>query len=384
MKKIALYLSGVHDIKGGGGAERFFADFFSIYNSWPLKKFEIYFFLDKSTLSALQNVTKLIDNENVIVLKNYSNRFKSQLENIDLLRNLKKYKIDIFHCANFGRHDYNRLNYLTSKTKVKTILNIVDCQIPYVLEDQNDIRFEDYHERYVSMPCQIKFDGIFSWYKKFLLYIGEKNLYDWNPLMKNINSRFANVKKFSPSDLKEKTIVFASRMHFQKKPDWFLQAVKILKENNPELIKDWKFLFLGDGDLSKEMEMFIKSNGLSNIVERTHSADLSEIYPNTSCYVSTQDFENFPSLSMMEAMACANAVIARNVGQTNLMLKNKVNGFFLEEDSPFGLAIVIKKYIELNDNARKSMQRESLKMVQEVHTPSEFINQIEEFWVNLF
>ena len=42
MKNVALYLSGVNNIKGGGGAERFFADFFSIYKSWPNKKFKIY------------------------------------------------------------------------------------------------------------------------------------------------------------------------------------------------------------------------------------------------------------------------------------------------------------------------------------------------------
>ena len=32
---------------------------------------------------------------------------------------------------------------------------------------------------------------------------------------------------------------------------------------------------------------------------------------------------------------------------------------------------------------KRIMQKESLKLVQEVHTPSEFINQIEDFWVDL-
>ena len=68
MKKIALYLSGVHDIKGGGGAERFFADFFSIYKSWPNKKFEIFFFIDEATLRALQSITKLIDKDHIVIL----------------------------------------------------------------------------------------------------------------------------------------------------------------------------------------------------------------------------------------------------------------------------------------------------------------------------
>lgn len=384
MKNVALYLSGVNNIKGGGGAERFFADFFSIYKSWPNKKFKIYFFIDEITLSAIQSINKLNDTHQIIILKSYSNRFKKELENLDLFIKLMKFKINIFHCANFGRHDFNRLNFVARKTNIKTILNIVDCQVPYVLANKKDYRYKDYHERYLEMPYKIKFDGIFSWYEKFLVYINNNGFYKWNPLIKNIYSRFVDQKKFQPSIKKENTIVFASRMHFQKKPDWFLKAVKYLKENYPNIINNWKFLFVGDGDLAEELEIFIEENDLNDLVHRLKNADLSEIFSKSSCFVSTQDFENFPSMSMMEAMACENAIIARDVGQTNLMLKNKVNGFFIEEDNAIGLAMTIKKYIEMDEADKRIMQKESLKLVQEVHTPCEFINQIEDFWVNLF
>ena len=50
MKNVALYLSGVNNIKGGGGAERFFADFFSTYKSWPNKNLIYTFLLTKLRL----------------------------------------------------------------------------------------------------------------------------------------------------------------------------------------------------------------------------------------------------------------------------------------------------------------------------------------------
>ena len=53
-----------------------------------------------------------------------------------------KFKINIFHCANFGRHDFNRLNFVARKTNIKTILNI-HCQIPYVLANKKDYRYID-------------------------------------------------------------------------------------------------------------------------------------------------------------------------------------------------------------------------------------------------
>ena len=201
--------------------------------------------------------------------------------------------------------------------------------------------------------------------------------------MFNIQSRFADTSKFKPSTTKEKVIVFASRMHFQKRPDWFIKAISILKKENFTELTNWKFHFLGDGDLSKEMEELIITKGLENLVIRKYSGDLSSIYPTTSCYVSTQDFENFPSLSMMEAMACGNAIISRNVGQTSLMVKDEENGLLLKEDSPKGLAKMLKKYITSSNEQRVGMQNESLRLVKEVHTPVSFIAQIEDFWVTL-
>ena len=382
MKRVAIYLSGVHDISGGGGAERFFADLFSIYQNHQNRKFELFFFCDESTFNALKNVGKLQEIKNVVLLKNISNRFKKKLENIDFQRKLKKYKIDLVHCANYGRQDFDRLDGLENK-KVLRVLNIVDCQVPYVLSDENDSRFSVYKERYLDQPQKIKFDGVFSWYEKFIQFFKEKKHYPWNPTMFSIQSRFADTSKFKPSSQKEKVIVFASRMHFQKRPDWFIKAISILKNEKLKELTNWKFYFLGDGYLSKEMEALIIAEGLEDLIVRKLSRDLSTIYPTTSCYVSTQDFENFPSLSMMEAMACGNAIIARNVGQTSLMVDDEKNGLLLKEDSPEGLVEMLKKYIKSTDDERIAMQKESVRILEEVHTSASFISQIEDFWVTL-
>jgi glycosyltransferase involved in cell wall biosynthesis len=82
-------------------------------------------------------------------------------------------------------------------------------------------------------------------------------------------------------------------------------------------------------------------------------------------------------------MASGNAIIARNVGQTNLMIKDNKNGYLLSEDTPKGLARKIKKYILLSNNDKINMQNQSLKLIKEVHNPKSFILQIEEFWITL-
>ena len=383
-KRVAIYLSGVNDIAGGGGAERFFADLFEKYSNFVSAQFDLYFFCDQSTYNALRNVNKLRQNKSKIVLLwNVSNRYKKHTENLNFLYQIKKHKIDLLHCANFGRHDFNRLDSLNYVPSVKKILNIVDCQIPHVLNDEKDERYKAYYERYIELPEKIKFDGVYTWYKLFISYIKKNKSYFWNPNMANITSRFADIKKFKPSIDKKNTIVFASRMHFQKRPDWFLQAILILKNENKLLLKNWQFYFIGSGEMTREMEEFISMNNLSDMVITKEEGDLSVIYPTTSCYVSTQDYENFPSLSMMEAMACGNAVIARAVGQTSLMVKDGVNGMLLKEDSPKGLAMAIKDYISLTNLQQEQMQKESLRLIKEVHTPEAFIHQIDNFWENV-
>jgi glycosyltransferase involved in cell wall biosynthesis len=382
MKNVAIYLTGVQNIDGGGGAERFFADFFSIYQSYPNRKFKLFFCCDKMTLNTLKSLDKLKDANNIIVLKNLSNRFKKYGENIDFRLKLKKSKIDILHCANYGRQDFDRLMSIKRNNTIK-ILNIVDCQIPYILNNINDIRSAIYNERYIYQPNKIKFQGVFSWYQKFIEFSLKNKIYNWNPLQKNINSRFTDTHKFKPNHIKKNIIVFASRMHFQKRPDWFIKAVSILRNDLTLDLTEWQFFLFGDGNLSQTIDDMIIEMNLDDIIHRQYSKDLADIFSKSKCFISTQDFENFPSLSMMEAMASGNAIIARNVGQTNLMIKDNKNGYLLSEDTPKGLARKIKKYILLSNNDKINMQNQSLKLIKEVHNPKSFILQIEEFWITL-
>ena len=135
--------------------------------------------------------------------------------------------------------------------------------------------------------------------------------------------------------------------------------------------------------MKNDLIKMIDQYKLNHILSLKTNGNLEEVFPYTSCYVSTQDYENFPSLSMMEAMACGNAVISRNVGQTSLMVKDEQNGLLLKEDTPEGLAEMLKKYIKSSDEQHLSMQKESIRIVEEVHTPTSFISQIEDFWMNL-
>ena len=78
-------------------------------------------------------------------------------------------------------------------------------------------------------------------------------------------------------------------------------------------------------------------------------------------------------------MACRNLIIARNVGQTNLYVKNNINGYILEQDRPECLANLLISLIK-NPESIAKMGMESILLLKNVHNKQNFITEIDAFW----
>jgi glycosyltransferase involved in cell wall biosynthesis len=85
---------------------------------------------------------------------------------------------------------------------------------------------------------------------------------------------------------------------------------------------------------------------------------------------------------MNEAMAAGNVIVARNVGQTNLFVKDGVNGYLATSDNAKGVAEAMMKVIQYPEK-NAAMMKESIRLATEVHTPENFIRQIDLFWNSL-
>ena len=85
---------------------------------------------------------------------------------------------------------------------------------------------------------------------------------------------------------------------------------------------------------------------------------------------------------MAEAMASGNAIVARNVGQTELFVKNNINGLLIEPDAPSGLAEILASLMKDQERI-SSMGKESVKLIREVHNVPNFITQIQHFCKSL-
>jgi glycosyltransferase involved in cell wall biosynthesis len=229
------------------------------------------------------------------------------------------------------------------------------------------------------MFSDIRPDGVFTWYELFCEFAKEKKLLKPEAVLESARTRFADTKGFAPAPEKRKEIVFAARLTPQKQPMLFVNAVRHLRDCHPQLIEGWKFRILGNGPLEDEVKNAIATYKLETILEQHPTADLRQVYAHSSCFVSTQDYENFPSLSMNEAMAAGNALVARNVGQTSLFLEDGKNGYLAGTDDAEGVANALVKFLS-DPSKHAAMQAHSFRLAHETHTPANFTRQIDAFW----
>ena len=113
MKNIAFIFTGIGNIKGGGGAERFFSDFYDQYQT-SNKKYNLFFITDEDSLINLNAFAQLNYKKNVITYKIYSNRFKNNLEALQLAKIIVLKKISILQIPLYNLHYFPLIKAIDS------------------------------------------------------------------------------------------------------------------------------------------------------------------------------------------------------------------------------------------------------------------------------
>ena len=129
---------------------------------------------------------------------------------------------------------------------------------------------------------------------------------------------------------------------------------------------------MGRGYLQEQLESSISRQRLSDKVDLQFALQPTQILNRSSLFVSLQVRENYPSQSLLEAMACGNAVIATDVGET-WRLVNEANGLRIP---PTKEALANAIAALLKDPQLRQKQRASRHRVLSEHTPERFFAHI--------
>jgi glycosyltransferase involved in cell wall biosynthesis len=384
MRAVAFLMYGVGSLSGGGGAERFFADFFSDYSSESEAGFRCYFVLDARSLSELERIGRIRSRKGILRFRFFPNRFKVMMEGLALLRLIICYRIDILHIPLYDRSYVPLLEWidrLPTWLRPKLVINIVNCYVAPALSDPSNRYHKSMTKTYRPLFQRVRIDGYFCWNRNFEDYAkANSNSFKRAPeQVRSIKSRYANIGLYHALEKKQKWVVYASRMDMQKNPHWIVLALGVIAERNPALLNDWRFKICGDGPLRNSVIDLAEKMGVASCIDFLVVSEMHRVLNPSMIYVSTQEFENFPSLAMAEAMASGNAIVARDVGQTSLFLQNGSNGILIHPDRPEGLASAL---MQLMTDAVlvERMGKFSRHLIDNTHNYSNFVSQIESFW----
>lgn len=164
---------------------------------------------------------------------------------------------------------------------------------------------------------------------------------------------------------KENKIVFLGGLNDQKGLNLLVKLIE-----NWDKISGHYFLdILGKGKGKEEVIEKINLLHLNNQIKLSYTDDPKRFLRKSKIFLSLQKGENYPSQSLLEAMACKNAVIATDVGHTYKLVDDS-NGIRINNSAESiitGINTIIKK-IE-NDN---SLFENSRKKVLNNHSIEQF------------
>ena len=160
-----------------------------------------------------------------------------------------------------------------------------------------------------------------------------------------------NTKKFKimkDYDKRDYLIGYVGRLSKEKGICNFVNAMsEISKKRN-----DLKFLIVGDGNLKKEISNYLRDNKLDNKVNliKWISHDKLPNYLNKMKLIVLPSYtEGLPNV-MLESMACGTPVLANSVGSVKDIIKNRINGFIMEDNSIESITETILEMVEFLDS----------------------------------
>lgn len=319
---------------GIGGTERRFARTFS----YLLKEEkEIYLIINLRLYNLLKDADLLSSNENIFILKDL---LTSTLDRIEQRFSFKLLSYLLFFIKKI---DYIIFAFKTwaifKKNKIPAahlILGGAYIGLP--------LFFSKEHGIIVSIVCPLKrMVGSMIGYYLYLAILKRADVIDVlnNGIKADLLSyglppekiivspgSFTDLERYFPAPDKKDGVVFAGRFHKDKNPLLFVEAIPLVLQS----FKQARFYLLGSGPIEASIHNKIQELGISDSVEIRFLSDIGEILSFSRIFVSIQKEENYPSQSLLEAMACGNAIIATDVGETRRLVDEKV-GILIKEDT---------------------------------------------------
>ena len=262
---------------------------------------------------------------------------------------IKKNRVDIIHCHGYKSNFYGLLaskglvpsvttnhNWLTAHWKLKT----------YCILDSLWIRFFD---GIVAVSNEVKKDML-----RYRIPEDKIRVIDNGIALERFEKPVETKKMKNQLGFEEKTRIIGTigSLVVEKGHVYLLEAARQILD----VVKDLKFLVIGDGPLRKPLEEKSEELGIKkHVIFMGQRKDIPELLMAMDIFVLPSIKEGLP-IALLEAMAAKRPVIATRVGAISKVIENKDIGILVEPKDIRGLRDAIMNLI--NDPGRRDLLAE--------------------------
>jgi glycosyltransferase involved in cell wall biosynthesis len=198
-------------------------------------------------------------------------------------------------------------------------------------------------------------------------YITQKIKFKKTTILSVTSNSFIDYTNYFPEYPKQNLIIFLARLEKIKNPILLLEAIELVMDK----MADFKLMIFGEGTLEYSIKNYVQNKRMSNVTFSGKTYKPWEYLRKSKIFISIQENNNYPSQSLLEAMACENAIIASDVGETRMLVSDK-EGILVKLDK-FSISNAIIYLIEkqaicseLGKNARQKALKD--------HTMENFVS----------
>ncbi len=158
--------------------------------------------------------------------------------------------------------------------------------------------------------------------------------------------------------IRQNVVIFCGAFEQTKNPMLAIEAFKIFLKQHKSEIEQPKLVMFGKGSLEAQIKKSIAEikAEFGEVIEIREYSRYLKTLSESSIFLSLQDFDNYPSQSLMESMLFCNKIIATNFGDTGLLVKPEGNKLINSTNDPQTLAECI--YLLFKDPSINIKNRE--------------------------
>lgn len=215
----------------------------------------------------------------------------------------RKYKsIHVFDVCGYNRAVLS----LMKVKKIRTILTIAFQNYAYGLVDD-----KTKGDLIKQLNLATKVDVLFPVGEKYFKEISSNNRITVTP------GSFTRVELFTPSEKKEKLMLFvARRLERDKNASMLVDACNICQDNIRQY--GYKIMICGKDHEEEELRNKIRNLHIEDIIEMPGYVVTSKIFPRAEVYLCIDLVDNYPAQTITEAVACGCSLICTDVGYSRM------------------------------------------------------------------